>query len=691
MAGKEISVADAELKGLVAELLSAPDGGKLLSLLFPSLRVEEEEDAEYAYVLEELLSCDGKRIHGDDEEAKTRILRQLRLEDDPNVIVRVVDQRHLKPIRLDPNTRVLLLRSGCGTGKSDAICRLLTEKAQAERVRGVWKGVLAVSDRETLAQALHQRFSEDRYHGWRKGRPDPKEEVGMAFYQELGRDEWLRAESIATTYNSLWKTHPIGSSEMMPRRAISVYLKDEMESGQEYLMTATTFHHLQSGRRVALAADRWHISSASLIVAADKDLSDISCGYIRQILPTAQIEIIENTHRTNGNHLLAAFRTCINFAQDAAWVCHLMLACDLVQKGKRLFMVFTAKTELDHVDLLLRERFPDTKMLFISSDSSHKDRLSWKDVNTLWADYSVVAITPTITTGVDYNPSEKKHLFDYALVFAKESSVIARTLCQMVLRVRRLTSDKVFALLPRPGHEGRFYPEGEEELRRITEEEVANSLPARCLLTCSRCWRWCTTAKVGCCTMWKTLRPSIFCAHKRRGPSRRTISPGCSFAIGSRAEGGFLSGKRNLIVERLLMTITTMMMMVIREQTKIKVRGGRGGEKNLPPSDNLFAFPKKESILVEPRQKRKRVDVEEEGSNGDHAEEEDLDDEEDNGSEEDDESFDAELSKEPEKTDSRCPSIFTKPNADRERYYTRLKPKYRRELRSDLSGSYWKD
>ena len=467
---------DQIVSGMMCEVLDSLGASHLKTLLSPShcCTEEEEEGPSARYVeVDERLFFDEACSEDLEGGAEERVLKRLGLEGDPNVEVRVMNERHIPPLQVAPDTRILLIRSDCSTGKSDAICRFVSERHREEGER--WRGLLVTSNTESLAQAAHQRYSCSGYHGRMPGDPDPRD-VGVHFYQELDRTGLRSAQSLAVTHNSQWKIDPCRNYQGLGRR-FSVYLKDELESTLAYLAEADTFPtDLQRGRRMALVMDRWFVSTSGIVIGLDKDLSRLSAGYLRRILPSAKMEIIANLHRANERHLWATIRRHPTFYLDAEWKTHAESACQAISTGKRVYMVFTSKTELEYIEVLLRNRFPDKKMLFASSDSSPKDRLSWGDVNTFWAAHHVVAITPTITTGVDYNPEESSAWFDCCFAFARDTSVTARTLCQMIMRVRRLSTGKVFALLPRIGYPCRRRPESVELLRRVSFDAVEREL-----------------------------------------------------------------------------------------------------------------------------------------------------------------------------------------------------------------------
>jgi len=450
LGSKELAAADLAARSAGARLLEALGEGHLAPLLDVGGAIEEDPLGTYV-LLSFPDAVEGDLSQEQMEEARMRVLGELGLEGDPFVQVHVVNERYLSPLHPSPDTRVLLIRSGCGTGKSDVICRYVT--LRREEMGDQWKGVLSVGDRASLSQAIHQRFH-DRYNGWTPGQPDPRE-VGLQLYNHLTTPAaWRDAQSVATTYNSLWRASPLGQ----PRRHFSIYLKDEVESACTYMMDANTFKKVQMSRRMALGLDRYHVSTSEVVVAADKDLSRTSVGYLRSILPSAPIGVVENVYKANRRHLYASFRSHGNFLRDRAWVRTLDLLCDQLRAGRRVFAVFTSKTELDQVRQLTKERLPDKACLFISKDSSRKERSGWSDVNSLWKDYDLVAITPAITTGADYTPEDPSDRFDCCFAFGKEGSVVARTFCQMILRARSLKTNKVFALLPTPGYPGMRYP-----------------------------------------------------------------------------------------------------------------------------------------------------------------------------------------------------------------------------------------
>lgn len=70
-----------------------------------------------------------------------------------------------------------------------------------------------------------------------------------------------------------------------------------------------------------------------------------------------------------------------------------------------------------------------------------------KDVTKSWATLDVLMYTPTITVGINYNPSDKNLWFDRLYIYAMNRGATARDLFQASLRCQALKDARLYFIL----------------------------------------------------------------------------------------------------------------------------------------------------------------------------------------------------------------------------------------------------
>ncbi|GIW90336.1 MAG: hypothetical protein KatS3mg109_0768 [Pirellulaceae bacterium] len=230
---------------------------------------------------------------------------------------RIVNQRYLEQER--PTSRIVLLRSAKGTGKTELLKTWLADE----------DSVLAINHRVSLVAQMADR-------------------LGLAVY----RDGDFGKPRLATTIHSLRRVE-------YDQQRYRIVVLDESEQIAAAIVTDRNIrrklHLLASLREVLLSADQ--------IICADADLGGLTIGLLEAVFgnidqQTTSIDNVYN-HTIVNRVFLAANET--EFLADLKAV---------IEQGDPVAVACNTKSDAKALETLVREQFPDKNVVAITSDES---------------------------------------------------------------------------------------------------------------------------------------------------------------------------------------------------------------------------------------------------------------------------------------------------------------------------------
>jgi hypothetical protein len=188
--------------------------------------------------------------------------------------------------------------------------------------------------------------------------------------------------------DSLWKVRD---------RQYNLIIIDESEQVLGHLLAETLEHRegvfqifqdlLRNAKRiVALDADLSWTSYGTLckLGHAIKDKSKVATKHVNILYNKPQVEAREIFLFQSKDHLLADFE-------------------QQVCAGKKILLASNSKAKVDQIAALLRDKYPEVKMIAVTSDNSNSPEIQDFIVNIKEriAEYQVVLVSPSLGTGVD--------------------------------------------------------------------------------------------------------------------------------------------------------------------------------------------------------------------------------------------------------------------------------------------------
>ena len=133
----------------------------------------------------------------------------------------------------------------------------------------------------------------------------------------------------------------------------------------------------------------------------------------------------------------------------------------LLTNEKKVVIPTNSKRFAKNISKVISNRFPQLKVLFISSDSNH-----YTDTSK-WSEYDVLVYTPTISVGVSF---EQFHYHTVCAYFSN-NSCNAEVSAQMLFRVRNLIDKNMFIYTPQDST-GDSLPIGNEEIESYINHKI---------------------------------------------------------------------------------------------------------------------------------------------------------------------------------------------------------------------------
>jgi len=295
---------------------------------------------------------------------------------------RTVHRPYLLPEDLASAHRLVMVKSGLGSGKTEALSHRVTE------------GSLVVpTHRHSLARNLGAR-------------------LGATYFKDI--DDPQAVQRVTITVNSLLN---LGS----PPPAVDNVVLDDVEQIMQHLLSRSfqgdprrVYQHLKALMR-----------KAGRVTCMDANLSQTTVEWFARLmgLPVSEVEVIENTWHES------ALRAEV-FWKPAVWT---TLVHQDVAVGLNLMVNTNNKAEAEDLAAVLQRMYPSLKLLLVTRDTLHDAQAILDEPGCPgFSDYQVVISTPAISTGVSIDGDH----FDRVYALGDAGITMATDFVQQVRRVR---------------------------------------------------------------------------------------------------------------------------------------------------------------------------------------------------------------------------------------------------------------
>lgn len=217
-----------------------------------------------------------------------------------------------------------------------------------------------------------------------------------------------------------------------------IVVLDEPASLLAHLSAAT----LDKRRKIIIDAFEAIIRTARLVLVADADFGPREWEFLKALRPDTQLCIYRNIATPcRRNHVL--------FHSFEDWHAEMV---DRLDQGENIYIVGNARLVIETAVQYIRDNvYPpldEDDILVYTSNSDQATREGITDCVRLWCTKRVVAYTPVISSGVDFNPPEPH--FHTCFLYDAPGSACPRDLHQQAGRVRQLLTDTVCVFIQPP-------------------------------------------------------------------------------------------------------------------------------------------------------------------------------------------------------------------------------------------------
>ena len=321
-------------------------------------------------------------------------------------VTHTIDEKYLPTAILQSPSRVSVLESCTGTGKTTVLI---------EHARALNMPVISLCARITQV--------EDHVKKFRK--------AGMSTMQyddpKISQFE-AGTDSIVTTVESLskvrWKLHN------NPENARPyILLIDEFSSVVQHIIRSET---LRSTRRKSMQALNWLLKHAGMVCAMDNEITDVGVRLIDTALSDSvggcDIAFIRNAYKKYTG-------TKVYYNDEAEMIASMT---EDTKNGNGFTVPCNTKRQAERVKRLLDDIRGETSnsKLYTSEEGTLPE-----DIDAAWSGCGVI-YSPTITTGIDFNPKEPQSVY---LFLNGEDTISPATALQMTNRNRNIKDVRICA------------------------------------------------------------------------------------------------------------------------------------------------------------------------------------------------------------------------------------------------------
>ena len=316
-------------------------------------------------------------------------------------ITKRIQEAFLSADLLDTQHQVVVIQSCTGTAKTTSV----VEYARTKRMP-----VLSVCARRTQVNE-HCRVFQDEQNGL----PAPTVPYDHSQAFRPGVDNYV------TTLDSLRKIKKVFQHHATDVGKYLLYL-DEFHSLVSYALNSST---LDATRKQVLSSLVWLLNHAGRVILTDNLILDRDLNFLDSIRRASDpIAFIINDYQK-----YTGIKVC-HHRDDAETVIAAMI--NDLRHGRSFTAPCNTKKRVDEVVMRLRQCSSDADT--IKCYTSEQGEFDAENLDADWSGCGVV-YSPTITTGVDYNPSEAQNVY---LFLDGDQTVDPPTALQMIARNRKI-------------------------------------------------------------------------------------------------------------------------------------------------------------------------------------------------------------------------------------------------------------
>ena len=288
--------------------------------------------------------------------------------------------------------KLKVLKSGYGTGKTTFIIKMLDAIDTSVRI-------IFLSMRQSFARSVYKAF--DKY--------------GFQNYLLKSEDKIsCYVDKLIISIDSLYKIDGVG------RYPYEILICDEFCS----LLNHMSFGGIKNQQRMYNIFDSL-MKTSKIVYFLDGDISN------------REVMLLKNYYNYVDKPLV---NTCVNMKYEFVitsnykWYLE-QIDADVASKNN----IAIASMSSNFTEFI-GNKFKDINPLIINADTDDAIKVQLYDVNEMFSNRSLVAYSPTLGSGVDYNvPNHFNKLYGYMC----GGSVCARDFCQMLFRIRHIVNKKV--------------------------------------------------------------------------------------------------------------------------------------------------------------------------------------------------------------------------------------------------------
>jgi len=315
------------------------------------------------------------------------------------------ETRNEKFINLDNfdymNNRVLLIKSGTGTGKTFNSVKLI------DKIRKVHhRKILSIVSRKSLAKQHQTNFNNTA----------EKLLIKLNYYETMSPDDMNACDELVIQIDSLWKL------DWKKWRSCILYL-DETNSMLDFLLTSTT---LRTKRMDVWQTFNFIVKECGYLIGVDADMSDNVLNYFDELqMPTY---LIHNTYMNCVNrpavHYSDKDKLIVNMKKKMKKGEHFIFCSDSLSEQKLI---------IEYLKQYCEEKNLNCKSDFLVYSSEEGDDNTLINITDNWKN-RYVFYSPKIVYGLDFNNKDPIDVF----FLGKSTSVNPLQFSQMIARTRNI-------------------------------------------------------------------------------------------------------------------------------------------------------------------------------------------------------------------------------------------------------------